>query len=62
MGVYYANLSVVQFRSMKLGIHVYVYFDIIRLTPYYEGTSMKLVILQFSLRLIYLPLDGYIFS
>jgi hypothetical protein len=25
MGVYYANLSIVQFRSMKLGIHVYVY-------------------------------------
>ena len=25
MGVYYANLSFVEFRSMILGIHVYVY-------------------------------------
>ena len=25
MGVYYANLSTVQFRTMILGIHVYVY-------------------------------------
>ena len=25
MGVYYANLSIVQFRAMILGIHVYVY-------------------------------------
>jgi hypothetical protein len=25
MGVYYANLSIVQFRTMMLGIHVYVY-------------------------------------
>ena len=25
MGVYYANLSIVQFRDMMLGIHVYVY-------------------------------------
>jgi hypothetical protein len=25
MGVYYANLSFVQFRAMILGIHVYVY-------------------------------------
>ena len=25
MGVYYANLSIVQFRAMMLGIHVYVY-------------------------------------
>ena len=25
MGVYYANLSFVQFRAMMLGIHVYVY-------------------------------------
>ena len=24
-GVYYANLSIVQFRAMILGIHVYVY-------------------------------------
>jgi len=24
MGVYYANLSVVQFRAMMLGTHVYV--------------------------------------
>ena len=24
MGVYYANLSIVQFRAMMLGIHVYV--------------------------------------
>jgi hypothetical protein len=24
-GVYYANLSIVQFRTMILGIHVYVY-------------------------------------
>jgi len=27
MGVYYANLSFVQFRSMMLGIHVYVHID-----------------------------------
>jgi hypothetical protein len=27
MGVYYANLSIVQFRAMMLGIHVYVYID-----------------------------------
>ena len=25
MGVYYANLSFVDFRTMILGIHVYVY-------------------------------------
>ena len=25
MGVYCANLSIVQFRAMMLGIHVYVY-------------------------------------
>ena len=25
MGVYYANLSIVQLRAMVLGIHVYVY-------------------------------------
>ena len=25
MGVYYANLSIVQFRAMMLGVHVYVY-------------------------------------
>ena len=25
MGVYYANLSIVQFRAMMLGIHIYVY-------------------------------------
>ena len=25
MGVYYANLSIIQFRAMMLGIHVYVY-------------------------------------
>ena len=25
MGVYYANLNIVQFRAMILGIHVYVY-------------------------------------
>ena len=25
IGVYYANLSIVQFRAMILGIHVYVY-------------------------------------
>ena len=25
MGVYSANLSIVQFRTMMLGIHVYVY-------------------------------------
>ena len=25
MGVYYANLSIVQFRAMMLVIHVYVY-------------------------------------
>ena len=25
MGLYYANLSFVQFRAMMLGIHVYVY-------------------------------------
>ena len=25
MGVYYANLSFVQFRALILGIHVYVY-------------------------------------
>ena len=25
MGVYYANLSFVQFRAMMLGLHVYVY-------------------------------------
>ena len=25
MGVYYANLSFVEFRAMILGIHVYVY-------------------------------------
>ena len=25
MGVYYANLSIVQFRAMILGIHVHVY-------------------------------------
>ena len=25
MGVYYANPSIVQFRGMMLGIHVYVY-------------------------------------
>jgi len=25
MGVYYANLSFVEFRTMILGIHVYVY-------------------------------------
>ena len=25
MGLYYANLSIVQFRAMMLGIHVYVY-------------------------------------
>jgi len=29
MGVYYANLSIVQFRSMMLGIHVYVHIDYI---------------------------------
>ena len=27
MGVYYANLSMVQFRAMILGINVYVYID-----------------------------------
>ena len=27
MGVYYANLSIVQFRAIMLGIHVYVYID-----------------------------------
>jgi hypothetical protein len=27
MGVYYANLSFVEFRAMILGIHVYVYID-----------------------------------
>jgi len=25
MGVYYANLSILQFRAMMLGVHVYVY-------------------------------------
>jgi hypothetical protein len=25
MGVYYANLSIVRFRAMMLGINVYVY-------------------------------------
>ena len=25
MGVYYANLSFVEFRAMMLGVHVYVY-------------------------------------
>ena len=25
MGVYYANLSIVQFRAMMLGMHVYIY-------------------------------------
>ena len=25
MGLYYANLSFVQFRAMMLGIHAYVY-------------------------------------
>ena len=25
MGLYYANLSIVQFRAMMLGVHVYVY-------------------------------------
>ena len=25
MGVYYGNLSIVQFRAVMLGIHVYVY-------------------------------------
>jgi len=25
MGLYYANPSVVQFRAMMLGVHVYVY-------------------------------------
>ena len=25
MGVYYANLSIVQFRAMMLEVHVYVY-------------------------------------
>ena len=29
MGVYYANLSIVQFRAMMLGIHVYVYIGYI---------------------------------
>ena len=27
MGVYYANLCIVQFRTMMLGIHVCVYID-----------------------------------
>jgi len=27
MGVYYANLSFVEFRTMILGIHVYLYND-----------------------------------
>ena len=27
MSVYYANLSIVQFRAMMLGIHIYVYID-----------------------------------
>jgi hypothetical protein len=27
MGVYCANLSIVQFRAMMLGIHVHVYID-----------------------------------
>ena len=27
MGVYCANLSFVEFRTMMLGIHVYVYID-----------------------------------
>ena len=27
MGVYYANLSIVQFRAIMLGIHVYGYID-----------------------------------
>ena len=25
--VYYANLSILQFRAMMLGVHVYVYID-----------------------------------
>ena len=29
MGVYYANLNFVQFRTMVLGIHVYVYIGYI---------------------------------
>ena len=26
MGLYYANLSIVEFRTMILGIHVHIYF------------------------------------
>ena len=29
MGVYYANLNIVQFRAMMLGINVYVYIGYI---------------------------------
>ena len=25
MGVYYANLSIVKYRAMMLGVHIYVY-------------------------------------
>ena len=31
MGLYYANLSFVEFRTMILGIHVYVYIGYIQL-------------------------------
>ena len=45
MGVYYANLSIVQFRAMMLGIYVYVYigYDLpTKLTPYQSLTITPL--------------------
>ena len=33
MGVYYANISIVQFRAMMLGIHIYVYIGYIVIDP-----------------------------
>ena len=36
MGVYYANLSIVQFRAMMLGIHVYVYICYMVIEPQWD--------------------------
>ena len=49
MGLYYANLSIVQFRAMMLGVHVYVYIG-------YMVMDIKEVCFE-NVRWVYLSCD-----
>ena len=57
MGVYYANLSIVQFRAMMLGVHVYVSNNPAHHPPYIR--RMPNVTAYMCFLLIHKPEDGH---